>query len=752
MPVLLHSASALQRHGLLACISALRTQQRRYTPPSKRDWSYQNRKVFTPRPLVENFAYGRLHPQKEWWRERKLTPDTFMGFPDIAKISLRGGSLYQEQMDPVTLSVILDRMVQMGIDDEDVWRKLCHRAQQIAHKTTEPDLCYIYRAIAQGDWFDLYFFTTFLGRIQRRLPYFTVLDCAVVIEAMGEPKFRHGSTLQAVLRHLELMVDRRDDHKAVDLAVAAEALRLLPRSAHSPSPFPLHSDPAPMPLTERRILSKIGKALLTSELGDVPLSLCIAVLDSLAAHRLPAGELGWALVQEIRRHRRDEMEETDVNDLVALLRALCDLHIVDGPLASAVLEIAVPERHRLRPDAAALLLYALGKMGGPLKGLPRPSPPVLLSLVKTVTSGDRWGEGFIAAEEGGGIEAASLAHAAYGALRLGGGRPMAGFEETVQPLLVRLAGRLGSASLPSLVLVLDALGRCSLESEMLDALAGALFAEVLERLKAGEGTPRDLCAIAFSFSFLAPESPELIQTLFTRALSEVSVSSVSARSFSKLITGTAACVVGGEAERVEIGEKGMMGVLDRFVEEAAPLFSPDSTDKKGAGGKRESQLSSAVNALNETEGARGGGDGESTFLEVMEEGDEDEGGALSGPGTRSVYSVLAVVTALSGVPHAGVTHREFLRDCCALITPKVQKLSPTSLVALAEALQSLGIARSERVLMRRLSEWIEVVKYEIPPAALRKAADIFDAERGPRLFSLETAQSKRGGPGERGTP
>ena len=57
----------------------------------------------------------RQHNEKEWWRERRLAPATFMGFPDPSKQDLRGGSMYIEQMDAVTLAVVIDKCVNEGL-------------------------------------------------------------------------------------------------------------------------------------------------------------------------------------------------------------------------------------------------------------------------------------------------------------------------------------------------------------------------------------------------------------------------------------------------------------------------------------------------------------------------------------------------------------------------------------------------------------------------------------------------------------
>ena len=94
-------------------------------------------------------AEDREHPEKEWWRERRVCPDTFMGFPDVVRRQKEGGELYVEHMNSMTIVVTLDRMLKENILNEQFWEKFCWRTQHIVETTVEPDLLHIFRSFCQ---------------------------------------------------------------------------------------------------------------------------------------------------------------------------------------------------------------------------------------------------------------------------------------------------------------------------------------------------------------------------------------------------------------------------------------------------------------------------------------------------------------------------------------------------------------------------------------------------------------------------
>jgi len=171
---------------------------------------------------VDRFAMGRMHPEKEWWRERRVAPATFMGFPDVSKHDLQGGHLYTEQMDSVTLAVICDKCVKDGLVGQkydDVWKKLVKRALELCTRLQEPDLCYLFKSVCEANpTVDSSFLPTFQGRIKRRLPYMDLKECSILLEGfVKNPKLFHRPTFEDILKHSEQLLLHRDDFEIPDL-------------------------------------------------------------------------------------------------------------------------------------------------------------------------------------------------------------------------------------------------------------------------------------------------------------------------------------------------------------------------------------------------------------------------------------------------------------------------------------------------------------------------------------------------------
>ena len=132
-----------------------------------------------------------------------------------------------EQMDAVTLAVLADKCLKEEIWSPEIWAKFSWRAQQIASRTHEPELCYIFRAFSRADWFDQNLLTTYLGRLHRRLHAFQLPDVTVLLEGFVNQRFRQGGYLEKALTHLALLLQHRDDFQAEDLARCCDALRAL---------------------------------------------------------------------------------------------------------------------------------------------------------------------------------------------------------------------------------------------------------------------------------------------------------------------------------------------------------------------------------------------------------------------------------------------------------------------------------------------------------------------------------------------
>ena len=192
--------------------------------PTDRNWSKQHPRIRTPRPLVDRFNLGNMHPNKEWWRERRIAPATFMGFPDVTKAELVGGSLYTEQMDAATLAVIVDKCVLEGITNAEFWAKFSWRCQQIINSITETDAAYLFRGFSRANFFDSHLALSLWGRIDWLLPKVNLSDASVIIEGFNNPKYRNARYEHRVLAHMQLLVEARDDWTPMELCKAAAAV------------------------------------------------------------------------------------------------------------------------------------------------------------------------------------------------------------------------------------------------------------------------------------------------------------------------------------------------------------------------------------------------------------------------------------------------------------------------------------------------------------------------------------------------
>ncbi|UKK02307.1 hypothetical protein MACK_001663 [Theileria orientalis] len=186
-------------------LDSIVTFKRFYNPPTKKTWSKQNPLFKTPRPLVEPYNLGRLHPEKEWWNlpKKGLKPDTFMGFPDVANITKHGGSLYAHFMDGTTLSMVVYRCIEKNISDIDIWNKLTAQALKISISLDPYLLSILFLYFSLSCHYDYKFVATYIGRIMATLSEFGLEECSNVILAMNNPQFYHEKTFGYLIRHSE---------------------------------------------------------------------------------------------------------------------------------------------------------------------------------------------------------------------------------------------------------------------------------------------------------------------------------------------------------------------------------------------------------------------------------------------------------------------------------------------------------------------------------------------------------------------
>ncbi|EDO08577.2 hypothetical protein BBOV_III010210 [Babesia bovis T2Bo] len=183
----------------------LRISKRFYNPPTKKSWSKQHPDFRTRRPLVEPYNLGRLHPEKEWWKlpKKGLSPSTFMGFPDVAHLEKRGGSLYANLMDGNTLSMVIYRAIQHDVKDAQIWHSLTRQALKLAMSLDPYVVSLLFLYLSRSNWYDHQFIVTFTGRILATLSEFTIVECANVLMAMENTKFFHEKTQKHVIQHAE---------------------------------------------------------------------------------------------------------------------------------------------------------------------------------------------------------------------------------------------------------------------------------------------------------------------------------------------------------------------------------------------------------------------------------------------------------------------------------------------------------------------------------------------------------------------
>lgn len=443
--------------------------------------------------MLDRFDLSREQPHKEWWRERRIAPATFFGFPDVTKVGLRGGSLYVEQMDAVTLAVLADKCVKENVWDPEIWMKFSFRAQQLSTYTHEPDLCYIFRAFARADWFDQNLLTTYLGRLHRRLHMFQLPDVAVLLEAFSNPRFRQGNYLEKALTHMALLLQHRDDAKAEELARTCVALR------------DLRPQPAEVAIEVQAGLELLAEALLLRELSELSPAEAVNVLDSFVLWGMVSRErrekssaaidLCWALARELLGKIR-ELGREKPEDLATLAWALSAGGIEHENIWNELAINIELEAYRMPGPAAARAAHAAAKAGH--RGY-----KLYENLARRL------------GEEAPKLSAMDCAHAASGFLR--------GPGNIAEKVVLRgpvgerifLIG-FGSFDAEALTVLLDAFSRARPSVWGVEAMAGALLEELHPRLT--ELSFNQLASTGRSLGYLQPEAPDVLQDVLDRAI------------------------------------------------------------------------------------------------------------------------------------------------------------------------------------------------------------------------------------------
>lgn len=476
-------------------------QLRYYTPPSRRTWSKQHYRIRTPRPMVDRFRLENEHPEKEWWRERRLAPATFFGFPDVTKHGLSGANLYTEQMDAVTLGVLADKCGKENIVDPDIWRKFSWRAQQLAHQMHEPELCYVFRAFSRVNWYDQNLITTYLGRLHKRLPRFSLVDFAILLEAFWNDLFRPAKYLPWTLSYLELLLRHRDDATVEELSKVCAAIRgLKPLGANE------HTKPVVA------VLELLSEAMLRRDLSELKVGEAARIIDCLAAwdlvgdesisSSLAAADLCWALLRDLRgrvaSHCREEPGDIA---LLALAMATRNLHYDDvwAELRGSLEQSA----HLLAGADAANVAYAFAKKGDS-------SPKVFQKLFRQLD------------EKRSELQPMDCAKASSGFLR--------GFAALSEKAITNgpVFDRILELGLPNfdpaaLSLLYDSLSRSKPGTRGVDAMASLVLAEAYPRMQ--EFSLPHVASMTRSLAHLKPDNKDVLQAVFGQACSAIEAQS-----------------------------------------------------------------------------------------------------------------------------------------------------------------------------------------------------------------------------------
>ncbi|KAF8820997.1 hypothetical protein IE077_002576, partial [Cardiosporidium cionae] len=267
---------------------------------------------------------------------------------------------------------VLDKCLKEDIKNPSLWTDLCWRAQQICHHLSEPFSLYIFRAFSRGDWYDHYFFLTFLGKMQQRLLTYRLRDCAYVVEAMCNPKFREnrfvfvclslyflsmgredtkrGSNsmkcnvkkkrfLQNIFEHAQALLTHRSDISTEDICYFLGALRFL-------------EDP---PVS---LVIKMGESLRQRDLRCIKFSYRVEALEAFASIDFSGSkEILDTLVQTLK----NEYKEASLSEIIRMVHAFSQLQIKDRPFFRDLRERVLPLRYKLKPQEIAPALYGFAK-------------------------------------------------------------------------------------------------------------------------------------------------------------------------------------------------------------------------------------------------------------------------------------------------------------------------------------------------------------------------------------------------------
>jgi hypothetical protein len=188
---------------------------------SKFTWAQQHHRIRTPRPLIENKLY-KVHNRKEWWRERRIAPDTFVGFPDPFRLSNIGFSLYTRKMTPAVLCLFVQNITLCQEEISSSTRhQLCSAIKSVALKLTVAQTVFLISSLQKLRIDDPELMVTLKNAFQLGIHTASISDCSLFLGCLSRID---KSGLTSVLERTDFLLRSRTDHSSDELLVCVSSL------------------------------------------------------------------------------------------------------------------------------------------------------------------------------------------------------------------------------------------------------------------------------------------------------------------------------------------------------------------------------------------------------------------------------------------------------------------------------------------------------------------------------------------------
>lgn len=125
--------------------------------------------------------------------------DTFMGYPDLSQLAMRGGHHYVESMNAITLTTVSVKAVTDNITSDSLWQAIGKRSQDLINCIQETELSLLLLCFSSIDWYDTNLYAALVGRAFCVLPHCGLKECDNILKAMKNPKFLHTELQNGVI-------------------------------------------------------------------------------------------------------------------------------------------------------------------------------------------------------------------------------------------------------------------------------------------------------------------------------------------------------------------------------------------------------------------------------------------------------------------------------------------------------------------------------------------------------------------------